>query len=50
MEEISSSFPVLEFHLCPEAQEVKPKVLWKIGFGFFSVAWFLNTAEADQAL
>lgn len=50
MREVSSSFPVIEFHLCPEAQEVKPKDLQKVGLGFFSVVWFSNTAEADPAL
>lgn len=40
MGEVSSSFPVIEFHLCPEAQEVKPKVLWKVGFVFFQLCGF----------
>lgn len=40
MAEISSSFPLLEFHFYPEAQGVKPKLLWRVGF--FSVVCFLK--------
>lgn len=46
--EISSSFPPLKIHLCPEAHEVKPKLLWRVGV--FSNFFFLNTGDADKEL